>query len=69
MLMEKRLSRNLMALEDLKKKVEEDPSNIATGSEDLKQLRTSELLIKLESLTWIMRVIQTTKKISKVSKI
>ena len=37
-LMEKRLLRNLMALEDLKKKVEEDPSNLATGSEDLKQL-------------------------------
>jgi hypothetical protein len=50
-LMEKRLSRNLLALEDLKEKVEEDPSNLATGSEDLRQLRTNEFsntLIKLE---------------------
>ena len=49
-LMKKMLSRNLKALEDLKKKMEEDPSNLSTGSEDLKQLRTGDLTLKLERL-------------------
>ena len=49
-LMEKRLSRNLASLQDLKKKVEKDPSNLTTGTEDLKQFKTNELLLKLEKL-------------------
>ena len=49
-LMSKRLTRNLKALEILNDKIEEAPQNLTNGSEDLKQLRTTELIQKMESL-------------------
>ena len=45
-LMTKRLSRNLKGLEDLKDRINENPVNMANGSEDLKLLRTNELTQK-----------------------
>ena len=49
--LEKKLKKNLQALKELHKRIEEDPLTLATGSCDLKELKTTELadkIIKME---------------------
>ena len=49
-LLKKQMTRNLQSLENLKQKIKEDPSKLSTGYDDLRQLRTGHLILKLEEL-------------------